>query len=99
MPHRRAAMKLKSFFVALLTALTWVIPTLRADDAAPAPTTQPDKFIRFVDRGSAGGELDTADVAFSGPNGQSVHLVAAVHVGEASYYADLSKSFEKYDAV
>jgi hypothetical protein len=92
-------MRSKSFILALLAGLAWGVPSLHAQDAATAPTTQPDKFIRFVDRGPAGGELDTADVAFSGPNGQSVHLVAAVHVGEASYYQNLSKSFEGYDAV
>jgi hypothetical protein len=63
------------------------------------PSTQPDKFIRFVDRGSAGGELDTADVAYSNGQGVTVHLVAAVHIGEHSYFEGLNKSFTSYDAV
>jgi hypothetical protein len=67
--------------------------------SAQTPATQPDKFIRFVDRGSKGGELDTADVTFSNGHGVTVHLVAAVHVAEASYYQGLSDSFTGYDAV
>jgi hypothetical protein len=67
--------------------------------SAQAPATQPDKFMRFVDRGSKGGELDTADVTFSNGQGVTVHLVAAVHIAEPSYYQGLSDSFAGYDAV
>jgi len=64
-----------------------------------APSTQPAKYMRFLDRGHVGSELDTADVTFSNGNGATVHLIAAVHIAEHSYYDNLSKSFEGYDAV
>lgn len=70
-----------------------------ASAPAQAPAAEPLHFIRFVDRGSQGGELDTADVAYSNGQGVTVHLVAAVHVGERQYYEQLAKSFEGYDAV
>jgi hypothetical protein len=38
-------------------------------------------------------------VAFSNGKGPTVHLIAAVHIGEHSYYENLSRSFEDYDAV
>jgi len=97
----------RRLFVALLgVGLVFLrVPQVLADIPATqpaadnAPTTQPAKFIRFVDRGSAGGELDTADVAFTNDKGQTVHLVAAVHIGEHAYYENLAKNFESNDAV
>jgi hypothetical protein len=73
----------------------------QAASAAPASTQpiEPDSFMRFVDDGHGGGSLQTADVAYRDNHGVTVHLVAAVHIGEKSYYAELSKSFEAYDAV
>lgn len=86
-----------------LSALFAIAPATRAapdaTPAQPAPTTQPQKFIRFIDRAEAGGELDTADVTYQNAKGVSIHLVAAVHVGERAYYDELSKSFESYDAL
>ncbi|HTW94520.1 MAG TPA: hypothetical protein VMD30_06995, partial [Tepidisphaeraceae bacterium] len=64
---------------AVILLLCLGYPAWAADNA---PATQPDKFIRFVDRGAAGGELDTADVAYSNGRGVTVHLVAAVHIAE-----------------
>jgi hypothetical protein len=80
-----------------LVALLAVVPCLGAE-----PSTQPavpDSFMRFVDDGHGGGSLQTADVAFRNPAGVAVHLIAAVHIGEKSYYDGLNRDFKGYDAV
>jgi hypothetical protein len=70
-----------------------------------AQTTQSSKelkgtdFMRFVDRGTTGSKLETADVAFRNADGATVHLVAAVHVGEKDYYSALNESFKLREAV
>ena len=81
--------------VSLLTLLSCLALTARAD----SPATQPAKFIRYVDRGPQGGELDTADVAYTNGKGVTVHLVAAVHIGERGYYDELANGFADYDIV
>lgn len=79
-------------------------PLVRAADA-PAlktPATRPaaeTPFIRFVDDHKGGGKLETAIVTYKNANGVTVHLVAALHVGEKSYYAGLNQTFAKYDAL
>jgi hypothetical protein len=80
-----------------LVVLLAVVPCFGAE-----PATQPavpDSFMRFVDDGHGGGSLQTADVAFRNPAGVVVHLVAAVHIGEKSYYDGLNRDFKGYDAV
>src|SRR5581483_6643868 len=77
--------------------------------AAPAtqPATQPSAaeigkasdFMRFIDNGSQGGRLETADVAFRNADGLTVHLVAAVHIGEREYFEGLNQNFKLRDAV
>jgi hypothetical protein len=57
------------------------------------------EFLRFVDNGSAGGRLETADVAYRNADGVTVHLVAAVHIGEREYFEGLNQSFKLRDAV
>jgi hypothetical protein len=72
--------------------------TLRAD----VPTTQPiepAQFMRFDDRGQAGGALQTAVVTYRNPAGQTVRLVAAIHIAEAGYYQQLNRDFASDDAV
>jgi hypothetical protein len=70
-----------------------------------AQTTQQSKelksadFMRFVDRGTSGSKLETADVALRNADGATVHLVAAVHIGEKDYYAALNEGFKLRDAV
>jgi hypothetical protein len=66
------------------------------------PATQPsvpEQFMRFVDDGHGGGELQTAVVRFQNQAGQTVDLVAAVHIGEKSYYDRLNQDFKLYNAV
>ena len=72
--------------------------------ASPAsqPATRPQlllSFIRFVEDGRGGGSLQTADVAFHNRAGATVHLIAAVHIGEKSYYDALNRQFAGFDAV
>lgn len=91
MPSRRCLR-----FVPLVALLAFV-PVFGAE-----PTTQPvvpDSFLRFVDDGHDGGSLQTADVAFRNAGGAQVHLIAAVHIGEKSYYDRLNQDFKGYDAV
>jgi hypothetical protein len=68
---------------------------------AAGPTTQPvpDSFMRFVDDSRGGGALQTADVRFQNAAGVTVDLIAAVHIGEKSYYDALNRDFTNYDAV
>jgi hypothetical protein len=66
---------------------------------AVEPATQPASFLRCIDNGPQGGELDTADVAYVNDAGVSVHLIAAVHIADTSYYQRLSAEFDGYDAV
>jgi hypothetical protein len=54
-------------------------------------------YVRY--QKSSPGKLETAIVNMVGPGGQSLDLVAAVHLGEASYYKDLNTRFKAYDAV
>ena len=82
-------------------------------DAAPAPVgvagakggdaeaAKADRleFIRFTDDGKGGGTLDTAIATYRNAGGVTVHLVAAVHVGEKAYYSGLSDTFDTYDAL
>ena len=57
------------------------------------------EFLRFVDDANGGGKLQTAIVTYKNDAGATVHLVAAVHIGEKDYYTALNKTFEGYDAV
>jgi hypothetical protein len=78
-----------------------------ADPATQPATTQPigqheltaADFLRYVDQGDTGGRLETADVAFRNDAGVTVHLVAAVHIGEREYFEGLNQNFKLRDAV
>lgn len=100
-PRRRFA------FVALplIAATLMFLPLTRVRAAAPgtasdvaAPVAQ-QSFLRFVDNGRAGGKLETAVARYRNKDGVTVDLVAAVHIGEKSYYQGLDDSFAGYDAV
>lgn len=73
---------------------------------APAPPkAEPEatKFLRVTrDRDRQPLTLETAIVRYvpeSGEGGVAVDLVAAVHLGEKSYYRELNKRFADYDVV
>lgn len=79
---------------AFAIAFLGLAATVRAEQA-----TLPQKYVRFSDDGHGGGKLETAAVTFRNGAGVSVKLVAAVHIGEKSYFENLNKSFERDDAV
>lgn len=74
------------------------ISTARAAEEAEK-REEPEKYVRFVEDGRSGGRLETAVVTYRNPAGVTVRLVAAVHIGETSYFQKLNQSFEKDDAV
>ncbi len=88
--HRRAA----HFVLPVLCAILLVVPARLW--AADAPK---DSFMRFVDDNDGGGKLQTAITTYRNADGVTVHLVGAVHVGEAGYYQGLNKTFATYDAL
>ena len=55
-------------------------------------------FGRYIDNGSQHA-LQMPIVRYQDQQGRSVDLVAAVHVGDAAYYATLNEKFKSYDAV
>jgi hypothetical protein len=85
--------------LAALLVLSFLNAARAEDKAAAAKKAEPEKYVRFVDDGHGGGRLETAAVTFRNPAGQTVKLVAAVHIGETAYYQELNKAFEKDDAV
>ena len=56
-------------------------------------------YIRVVRSGGRPTAMETAIVRFVNNSGQTVDLVAAVHLGEKDYYRQLSREFAGYDAV
>ena len=86
----------------VVVMVTWCLPPLAAraaDPAVPAAAEKSDQFIRFVDDNDGGGKLQTAIASYKNKAGVKVHLVAAVHVADTPYYKDLTRTFEKYDAL
>ena len=82
-----------------------VVLVLLAVSAAPAQEQQGEQtqkkqdFMRFVEGPDGGGKLQTAIVTYRNDAGVTVHLVAAVHIADQSYYDTLNKTFKGYDAV
>ena len=67
---------------------------------SPVPwTSRGQQFVRFVEDGKYAGRLETAIVRYCNADGITVDLIAAIHVGEKSYYKQLSNRFETYDAL
>ncbi|MGA3065992.1 MAG: hypothetical protein ABSF29_04010 [Tepidisphaeraceae bacterium] len=87
----------RSFSLALLTALILAQP-LRADQPASRPTI-PESFLQFVDDGHGGGSLQSAELTMQNAQGVTLHLVAAIHIGEKAYYDALNQDFRNDDAV
>src|SRR3982751_3609919 len=67
-------------------------------DASPAGGDE-GGFIQFINDKKGGGRLKAAIATFENKKGVKVTLISALHVGEASYYDSLSKSFPEYDAL
>src|SRR5436189_5503805 len=87
----------------LLLGLTLLAPAAPLLAEAPATTQSSEEsethFLRFTGDSKTGGRLETSDVTFKNDAGVTVRLVSAVHIGEASYFQELQKSFEDCDAV
>ena len=94
-PTPRTTMRFAAIAAFLATLNLCFLPTRAAEKKAAEAT----KFLRFVEEGQAGGRLETAIATYQNDKGQKVHLVAAVHIGDAGYYASLNKIFEGYDAL
>ncbi|HZK82170.1 MAG TPA: hypothetical protein VFC46_13905, partial [Humisphaera sp.] len=101
-------------FLSAALCVAFICATLTATqvraDAPPQPATRPHipaatqaadeaQFLRFVEDSNGGGKLQTAITTYSNRVGVTVDLIAAVHVGEESYYEGLNKRFEGYDAL
>lgn len=78
-------------------------PDRAAADQSAQPRLSPgDRFIRIRRDGGQPTALETAIVDYSqsnSQNGTTVSLIAAVHVGEKSYYEELNRRFRDYDVV
>jgi hypothetical protein len=86
---------LRNTEVIMLRSLALLLPLLLA---TPALATPPVTAMRFVN--DPGHEaLQTGIITLQGAKGVTVDLVAAVHVGDAAYYAQLEKRFGTYDKV
>lgn len=81
-----------------LVALTGWLASARAEEAKRLEK-EPAKYVRYADDGQTGGKLETAAVTYRNADGATVRLVAAIHIGEHSYFDNLNKSFENDDAV
>jgi len=91
--------------LAMLIAMSAQVPAIAQDTT---PSSQPtadelssdsSRFLRFVGDSKSGGKLETSEVTFTNDAGVKVRLISAVHIGEASYYHELQKSFKSSDAV
>jgi hypothetical protein len=76
-----------------------LVLTLAASAAAQAEQPELSQFLRFVEDDKGGGKLEAAVATYENDAGAKVHLVSAVHIGEAGYYRQLNRLFEDYDAV
>src|SRR4051812_19883832 len=67
---------------------------------ATLPATQPSEFVRFVEDGHGGGQLQVAMASFV-DDARAVHveLLSAIHVADASFFEQLNRRFDEYDVV
>ena len=78
-------------------ALAWLV-------LAPGMTAQEEvasepQHLRFVEEETGAARLETVVVNMTGPQGERVDLVGAVHVADAAYYEALNERFKGYEAV
>jgi hypothetical protein len=100
-PFRR-----RCFCWTILALVTFAVPcAARAQDSVVAAAPEREiaeakktEFLRFTED-KAGGKLESAIATYRNADGVTVHLVAALHVGERSYYEGLSRTFEGYDVL
>ena len=103
MAYRIASLAVACLLVTVVARFPCVGEGRAATPRRPPPRRRRDavrtEFIRFTDDGKGGGTLDTAIATYRNADGVEVDLVAALHVGEASYYKGLSETFDGYDAL
>jgi hypothetical protein len=64
------------------------------------PTTQPVvNFVRFLEDGHGGGQMQAAFASYVNDDGAQVDLLSTMHIGEPAFFRDLARRFPKYDAV
>jgi hypothetical protein len=70
---------------------------------ATAPSTRPsplnDQFLRYVPDDHGGATLQASVVTYRSAAGQTVDLIAAVHVADGAFYKSLNESFKSYDSL
>lgn len=76
-------------------------PSERSDgDATPKGNTSSgheSSYIRYLEGAPGEGTLQTSIVTMRGSREVQVDLIAAIHVGDAAYYAELDQRFKAYD--
>src|SRR5690349_17258663 len=89
-------MKMSWIRVALLVPLACVLARPVLADPPPATTqaTSADesRFLRFTGDGKSGGRLEVAQVNYKNDAGVVIKLVSAVHIADASYFAEVDKA-------
>jgi hypothetical protein len=94
---------LRSVRSRVLGGLTLLGPllVLGAPETAPSstPTVDRPSFIRFVAEGTTAGQVETAIKSYRNPDGVTVTLFAVVHIGDAGYYEELQRRFQKCDVL
>lgn len=96
MRDRRLLTLLLGLGLALLSSRA----TLAEEAAAPADEKEKNAFLRVLrnDDGEPTA-LQTSITRYTDGKGLTVDLIGAVHVGDKSYYEELNKIFEEYDAL
>ncbi len=91
------SIRARPWIVAIVGILA-ISPFVRSGAPAAGPVEK-DQYLRFVEDNEGGGRLETAISSYKNAAGVTVHLVAAVHVADKAYYAQLNKTFATYDAL
>ncbi|MCG8415698.1 MAG: hypothetical protein MI746_15900 [Pseudomonadales bacterium] len=83
-------MRVKAFLVALICALS----------CAANVSAQQDSYLRFIDGEEEWqGELQTSITSYRNEVGQTVELIAAIHIGDNKYYEQLNQYFLDLDVL
>ena len=77
-----------------ITACLLITPSLAQDQ----PNKDfPNQILKIEDKAHGEKQLQVPIASYSHPNGNTVHLVGAVHIGDDSYYHYLNDLFDTYD--
>lgn len=82
-----------------LVRVFWVLVVTAVSGFAQTAPSADSKFLRFVDDGRGGGQLQASTVTYTNSAGVTVDLIAAVHIADASFFKELDDSFASYDSV